>query len=467
MNNFFRKNIAALLPHSPSAGRLTGRLPDKVEVQNTPSGDVTVKYGGVLIHSSYDPVKEGREFARQAPSSRAVFLYGYGLGYHIPPLLEKIGPDGFLVAIELNPDLLASAMVLRDQTAVLSHKRLRVVFGEDETQVAAEIAECMSLLRQVSGGSVPEVLYHAPSLKCIPGGFERIANALEILQMERRTPAVFGGLEGRNYDLNQDLVLDSPGVKTLRGAHKNQPAILASAGPSLDDALPYLRATAGHCVLACVDTALPILTRHGFLPHYVFSLDPQDESFAHFRDDLDCSARLIYLPTANARAVRSYQGERFVVFKEDHSLFKSHEALMAEKGTTRAGGSVSCLGLDCLIQMGCDPIFLIGQDCAFSGNRIYSRHAPVNEHFLDSADRATLGRQHAGKTMEKKRVAAAGHGGGSVLTNQMMYSYMRYIEEIAAAHPESRIYNLCSHGARIENVEPLGSIRELTKTLLV
>ncbi|MBI4389378.1 MAG: motility associated factor glycosyltransferase family protein [Nitrospinae bacterium] len=466
MNNFFPKNIAALLPHSPSAGRLTGRLPDKVEVQNAPSGDVTIKYGGVLIHSSYDPVKEGREFARQAPVSRAVFLYGYGLGYHIPPLLEKIGPGGFLVAIELNPDLLASAMILRDQTAVLSHKRLRVVFGEDETQVAAEIAECMSLLQRSSGGSVPAVLYHAPSLKCIPGGFERIANALEILQMERRTPAVFGGLEGRNYDLNRGIVLESPGVKELRGAHKNRPAILASAGPSLDDALPYLRATAKDFILACVDTALPIMTRHGLAPHYVFSLDPQDESFAHFRDDLDCPARLIYFPTANARAVHSYRGEKFVVFKEGHSLLGNHDALMAEKGTTRAGGSVSCLGLDCLIQMGCDPIFLIGQDCAFSGGRFYSRHAPVNEHFLDSADRATLRRRHADKSMEKKRVLADGYGGG-VLTNQMMYSYMRYIEEIAAEHPESRIYNLCSHGARIGNVETLGSIRELTKTLLV
>jgi len=37
-------------------------------------------------------------------------------------------------------------------------------------------------------------------------------------------------------------------------------------------------------ILACVDTALSILSREGINPDYVYSLDPQETSFEHFRE---------------------------------------------------------------------------------------------------------------------------------------------------------------------------------------
>lgn len=139
---------------------------------------------------------------------------------------------------------------------------------------------------------------------------------------------------------------------------------------------------------------------------------------------------------------------------------------MSEKGTTQAGGSVSCLGLDCLIQLGCDPIFLIGQDCAYSGERTYSKHSIMNTQLLDRiTEWVTLAKGHRGKASLKKQIRVKGNFGAMVSTSQSMYSYKRTIEEIALQHPETQIYNLNSHGAELENITPLNSVSEFANKL--
>ena len=439
-------------------------LPDttseRVAVLSTKTGDVTVRYDNLLIHSAYDPVKEGEQFAKDIGPGSFVCLYGFGLGYHVRALLEKIGPAGKLLVIELNPDLLAAAMILRDQTTLLLDRRLHLIFGREETSVSKEISEQMETWSEVSE-SPPEVLFHSPSFKCIPEGFPSLTNALEVMLMERRFPAVLGDLETQNYILNQEIIRQSPGINALSGTHHGQPGILVSAGPSLDDLLPHLQRIGDMAVIGCVDTALPILTRAGIRPHYVFTLDPQEESFRYFRENLDSAFKLIYTPSAHPKIMSHFQGEKFVVFKENHSLYKNEQALINEKGSTKSGGSVSCLGLDSLIWLGCDPVFLTGQDCAYSGRRTYSRYSDRNLQLLDRIPHGTLVNTHSEQAGLSKQITIAGACGSKVVTSQAMFSYKRTLEQIAIQHPETTIYNLISHGAELENITHLGSVNEL------
>ena len=439
----------------------------RVEPITAQTGEPTLRFDKLLIHSSYDPVKEGLNFAKGVRPDSRVCLYGFGLGYHVQSLLKQIGPGGRLLVIELNADLLSAALHLRDQTELFADPRLHLIFGHEESIVAKEISRRMSEWTQSPSASL-EVLFHSPSFKCIPKNFPSLTNALEVLLMERRFPAVLGGLENQNYSYNREMVRQSPGINSLKGRHRGQPGVLVSAGPSLDDLLPYLQRFANSAVIACVDTALPILARAQIDPQYVFTLDPQEESFLSFQDHLENVFKLIYTPTAATKIISCFQGEKFVVFKEGHSLYRDQEPEMEKKGTTPAGGSVSCLGLDCLIQLGCDPIFLIGQDFAYSGGRTYSKHSNMNTHLLDRISKGvTLANAHAEKTGLKKQISVRGNFGSMVSTSQSMYSYKRTIEEIALQHGGTRIYNLSSHGAELENITPLNSVNEFATKLRV
>ncbi len=465
MSDYFKKNKLLLEKHSSAAKELAEGLPPTIRVQSTPTGEDTVWHNDMLIHSMYDPVKEGRAFANKVGPGSQVCLYGFGLGYHIKSLLEKIGPSGFLLVTELNPDLVLAAMTLKDQSAILSDERFHLVFGFNEEKVAAEITDYMGRLQEECKGKL-DVLFHPPSFKCIPSTFPRLTNSLEVLLLERRFPAVLGSTEQENYELNIELVRQSPGINELNCEHNGKPGILISAGPSLDDILPYLQQMRGDAVLACVDTTLPIPAREGIHPDYVFSLDPQEISFEYFRENLGSTAKLIFTPTANSKIVHSYQGEKYVVFKEG-SKFIDNDSVADKKGSTPAGGSVSCLALDVMIQLGCNPIFLTGQDLSFPSNRNYSRFSNNNEQIMDKVnDKISLKKSHLAKTRESKTISVETNDGREVTTNQAMYSYLRAIEELAAAAPETTIYNLCSHGAQIDHVISLGSVNELIKILV-
>ena len=465
MSHFFKNNMKLLEKHSSCTKHLTEPLPSSIKVQKTPSGDNTVRFKNILIHSMYDPVKEGQAFAEKITTGSQVCLYGFGLGYHIDALLEKIGPSGFLLAIELSPDLLLAAMILRNQSKALLDERFHIVHGLNEEIVSTEIVKYMGKMQSINTKDL-EVIFHSPSFKCIPSSFPQLTNSLEVLLMERRFPAVLGDMEKENYVLNKEIVEQNAGINFLHSKHKGKPGLLVSAGPSLDDILPYLKQIDKKFILACVDTALPILSREGIVPDYVFSLDPQEDSFQYFRDYLESSAKLIFTPSANTKVVHYYKGEKFVVFKKTSSQFKEEESIINSKGSTQSGGSVSCLALDVLIQFGCNPIFLTGQDLSFPCNRIYSSFSNNNKQMMDKLDGVSMLKEnHKAASRKEKTVTVENIAGDKVATNQAMYSYLRAIEEIAAVNPETKIYNLCSHGAQINNVIPLGSANELMKFL--
>ena len=115
-NHLFEINLTSLKNHLSKSVDFKSSLSEKITTINSNAGQPTVQYEGNLLHSKYDPNKEGIDFAKNIKSGSRIFLYGFGLGYHLEPLLEKIGPDGFLLVAELNPDILTAAMKLKNQT---------------------------------------------------------------------------------------------------------------------------------------------------------------------------------------------------------------------------------------------------------------------------------------------------------------------------------------------------------------
>ena len=74
-----------------------------------------------------------------------------------------------------------------------------------------------------------------------------------------------------------------------------------------------------------------------------------------------------------------------------------------------------------------------------------------------------LDKLHKDKFYEKKSVQVLNTCGTAGITDQVMYSYLRNLEEIANQYKKTRIYNLCSQGAAMKGVNSLNSISELKR----
>ncbi len=95
-NHFFEKNLQSLKTRTLQPGNLPDILSGKISVISASSGQPTPRFESTLLHSSYDPEKEAHQFAEKLKPGACICLYGFGLGYHLKTILDKMLPLGKL-----------------------------------------------------------------------------------------------------------------------------------------------------------------------------------------------------------------------------------------------------------------------------------------------------------------------------------------------------------------------------------
>src|SRR3972149_3815758 len=475
MSNFY-KNLSAIKIRGIDIERfISPQIADGVNIFTSKSGYVTARCNDILLHSSHDPVNEGDRFAEASgiKGGDTVLLYGFGLGYHVDSILKAVGKDGNLLIIELNREILSAAFIERDISKMLSQSNLWIITGDSEAEVSAIFSKYTSEKWDILPDNNKKVVIFSPSFKCMPEEFEKIRNAFEMLQMDRRFSVLLGGTENRNFRLNREAVLKSEGIKELFGKFKGLPGILVSSGPSLDTAIPELKNLVGQgfspanatlkgcptkkAIIVAVDSALHALMSNNIKPDFTISIDPQEFSYIHLTDYFDSYVPLIFLPTSNPVVVKNYKGKKIVVLK--------NSPVTSDKGYTDGGGSVSCIALDILIKLGANPIIFIGQDCAFPGNRFYSNAIAEGEKWFEMVNGFYVLRDiHKEKISEQKTIYVADRFGLNIPTHENLYRYIHYIEEIVKRERNVSFYNLNSKGVcfrGVEDIPSLGRIKEL------
>src|SRR3989338_6720251 len=459
MSNFY-KNLSAIKIRGIDIERfISPQIADGVNIFTSKSGYVTARCNDILLHSSHDPVNECDRFAEASgiKGGDTVLLYGFGLGYHVDSILKAVGKDGNLLIIELNREILSAAFIERDISKMLSQSNLWIITGDNETEVSAIFSRYISERYDHLTDDNKKVVIFSPSFKCMPEGFEKIRNAFEMLQMDRRFSVLLGGTENRNFRLNREAVLKSEGIKELFGKFKGLPGILVSSGPSLDSSIPQLKSLSKNVIIIAVDSALHALMSNNIKPDFTISIDPQEFSYIHLTDYFDSYVPLIFLPTSNPVVVKNYKGKKIVVLK--------NSPVTSDKGYTDGGGSVSCIALDILIKLGANPIIFIGQDCAFPGNRFYSNAISEGERWFEMVNGFYVLRDiHKEKISEQKTIYVTDRFGLNIPTHENLYGYIRNIEEIVKREKDVSFYNLNSKGVcfrGVEDIPSLGRIKEL------
>jgi hypothetical protein len=458
-------NLAALGPKACElAPLLLADLPPEVEASSSRTGEPTITYRGVLLHSRYDPRQEARRFAEHAGITAGdyVLLYGFGLGYQAEAVAELVGDDGQLVVLELNRAVLSAAFHLRDLGGVLHRPNVWLVTAGSEHEGATVLHDYLSGVFADVSPERARVLIHTPLLSVVPDGYERIVNALEVIQLERSAAAVHRDNSMTNLLANLDAVLASPGVADVLPVLAGRPAFLVSAGPSLDEAVPHLAEFQDRAWIIAVDTVSDTLCRAGIEPDFVVSVDPQPTSTEHFPLDARPGGALVFLPTTACEVVARFPGRRIVAVQTAHSIVSAIEKLIAPKGVTSSGGSAACIALDLAVHYGVSKLFFVGQDCAFPDWKVYSANLARNRGWLGEVDRfRSLEVHHRLVAALAKIVHVTDRYGAAIPTHQSLYSYLRELERIVKAHPECEFYSFFSRGATIRGVRDVQLVEEV------
>lgn len=192
------------------------------------------------------------------------------------------------------------------------------------------------------------------------------------LEANSHVLAIQGAKMEVNHLANLRLIAESGGVKDWRGKFQGIPAIVIGAGPSLTEAIPQLGALRERALLVATDRSLKPLLAGGVVPHVVVSADMDPElallydGFAIPRDVV-----LVYDRDAFHGLIKTWP-HRKVTYD---SYFESgiwSRMFTGAKGFLGKNGSVGHTAWYFASACGCEPIILVGVDCAMPGE---STHA--------------------------------------------------------------------------------------------
>ncbi len=457
--NIFAKNMKVLRKRMPVLARaleLSNGSDCEYIVEQAKNSSMTlaVKKDDKLfqIHSKYNPQREAKQQVvnMKLVNPKLLVILGLGLGYHITACLEEFKDSNlFVTVIEKDVEALRAAIENVDMTDLLGSDKIRWVIGVPEEEGYAVLN---SMVKQAGIGfqlflKTLQVFdhpvidkvhgdYHKQMLKC----FREAAHSI-IFNYGNCPEDSMIGVE--NIMKNLATIIKNPGVKDLFNAFKGKPGIIVSTGPSLDKNVHLLKEVADKSVMIAADSALRVLLKHDIVPHAAVSLERimnVAKMFWELPDEYKEKIWLAATPVIRREAYEAWPGPTFMVYR----AFAHFEWINMPKGTLNIGPSCSNMAFKILEALGCDPIILVGQDCAFkSAEKTHAENAP-------SVTNLNL--------KEKDLIKVKGNYEEFVYTNTIYNLFRKTFVTDVAQYP-GRCINATEGGAFIEGTQ-LMTLRE-------
>ncbi|GHU39768.1 hypothetical protein FACS1894190_05680 [Spirochaetia bacterium] len=459
--SFFNENLSVLKKRFPALAQKIQlsklEKTDAPEVKESKSGFPSLVSDGVLIHSLYDPVREGRRLAETAltglntisviKNEIGVIVLGFGLGYAAEEA-ARLDTDCIFIVVENRIEIFMAALDCRNLTNFLENTKLVFIIGGD----AAGINAALPLVKKI------KTVMRNPALMCLDASwYNDIETRIKTWQtkdeVNNATLRRFGKRWVRNTAENLNALCDLPGVNFLVNRF-DFPIFMAAAGPSLDDIGHYLPEIAERAIIVAVDTSLNFFRRVNIKPDFIITTDGQYWNARHFDffnlDGCALIADIAVQPCVIRNAKKGF------LFSALYPLGQYFEQKTSAKGELGAGGSVATTALDfaCLLNKSSKAsVWIAGLDLAFPDNKTHYNGAVFEQKAIRQATRFIPAQTASfNALLSAFPFTAAAADGGTVRTDKRLSLYAAWFTNRAASEKLTPIKRLTSKGIAIDGL---------------
>lgn len=298
--------------------------------------------------------------------SRMVAALGLGSGRLFAEIVERTGPQTFVLLIEPDIDLFAAVIAEEDFSKAFRQPKVCLAVGEKPHAATIIKAESELSVFTITDCSVIENPWSAPLyIEYFNEVKDRISHLMKMGGQNAATLAQMDDSWRDNVLENLPAIIKSAPVMSLFGRFSGMPGVVVAAGPSLSKNIWWLGALKGRGVIIAVDTAVRALLSAGITPDIVVSLDSQFNNYLHLKGVKLPDTLMAFNPVSFPQIVKEHEGP-MVFTGYTYPLVEWLETVIGELGSVRAGGSVATSAFDLAVKMGCSPVVLIGQDLCYS-----------------------------------------------------------------------------------------------------
>lgn len=179
---------------------------------------------------------------------------------------------------------------------------------------------------------------------------------------------------------NISCLLRSKDVSHLKNTFANKPAIIVSAGPSLNKNIAKLKDMKNKAIVIAVDTIASRLCNEGIIPDFICSVEREVETYTYFYENKQYPSEttlvgpmVLYPPI-----FEEFKGDIILPMREHVGEFNWIRKVFDIHGENyiETGNSCAHVAFGFAKHIGASPIVLVGQDLAF-GSTTEQSHAVV------------------------------------------------------------------------------------------
>ena len=401
----------------------------------------------IFLHSAYDPEKEANTLIKEIENDTdLIFIFGIGAGY----LINAVKKLNVNIAV-IEPSIKFFNLLIDNfkLDKILEDNITFFIGGDDIEDIEKFISIANTkkvkffITRSYANLFGEEALFYQ----------QKVLSIVDKKIININTISRFDKLWAYNIASNVAKISTHYGANKFFDKYKNIPAVIVSAGPSLEKNIRKLKEIKNKALIIAVDTAMKPLFSHNISPHFVITIDPQKKNSKYFRNVDFKDSVLIAESSVDKEAIDSFNGAIYFI----NSIFPLAKYFMEElgnRGDITAGGSVSTAAYDFAIRIGANPIIMVGLDLSFPNYQTHIKGSYHEENFfteiykLDSYDSRIYKVLIAGNLREEKNIYNE-----KVWTDSRFDMYKNWYEEQCLKYNQIKFYNATEGGIVINGME--------------
>lgn len=370
-----------------------------------------------------------------------VIQYGLSNGMYAQELLSVLGKDNKVIIYEPDPEIFIKVVEQIDLSKLLSDERV-MLFVENMNMDSFRMYFQLNCEWELIGLTLS--VFHPGYERLYKKEFEKFTDdcrkIFKMIVAVQNTLKDIGDEICDNILSNMWALLKGTSINNLRQQLQQLkvpvdqiPAIIISAGPSLDKNIEVLKQAKGKAVLIAVDSAIRKLLQHDILPDLTITVDSH-KPISLFEDERAQKIPLIACGQSRYEIVQQHQGRLFA-FSGDEFLMKIYACLEHEVEGLQTGGSVANDAFSLAEYLDFKNIILVGQDLAFTDNK---------KHASNVYEEKAIGEEAA-----EEYTYVEGQDGSQLLTFHNFKMYKEWFEGRIEDNPQIHVINATEGGAKI------------------
>ena len=242
---------------------------------------------------------------------------------------------------------------------------------------------------------------------------------------------------------NFKYTLNSIFLEDIKNKFKNKPAIILSAGPSLEKNIDLIKTCYEEFIIISGGRTLSKLEKINVKPDIFVIVDGGERSYDLVKNNLNIDSPLVFCNYTNEKIVEKHKGKK--IYASTGVDFIG-SILKKEQKPRFEGGSVAHASINTAIHLGCNPIIFIGQDLAYTNDKVHADFCKfTNDKYIHEEVLENI--------KKESDIFIDDIYGNKVRTSTILNAFKENIEQIIKKNKNIKFINATEGGAFINGAE--------------